>query len=200
MAAETTPSQSKSELRRAVLDARASMSPFVLAQVNAELAEWMYRLPVDIADGAIVAAYVASGSEPGSTAILDVLVDRGFTVLLPVVPPGDPARLQWGEYRGEMALEARRWGLLEPTGRPLRPDAIHRARLILVPALGADRSGARLGRGAGYYDRTLATIDAPVVAVVNDAEFLDDGIEQSQHDVPVDWVLTPGSGFTAVGV
>ncbi|WOC11524.1 5-formyltetrahydrofolate cyclo-ligase [Gordonia sp. MP11Mi] len=199
MASDTTPSRSKSDLRRAVLEARACMSPFVLAQVNAELAEWMYRLPVDVADGEVVAAYAASGSEPGSTAILDVLVDRGFTVLLPLVPAGDPTRLQWGEYRGELELEARRWGLLEPTGPTLGPDAIHRARLVLVPALGADRTGARLGRGAGYYDRTLAAVDAPVVAVVNDAEFVDDGIEQGEYDVPVSWVLTPGSGFTAVG-
>ncbi|MCF8604964.1 5-formyltetrahydrofolate cyclo-ligase [Gordonia sp. HY442] len=199
MVSETPPSRSKHDLRRDVLAARASMSPFVLAQVNAELAEWLYRLPVDVEDGDVVAAYVATDSEPGSIAMLDVLVDRGLTVLLPIVPEGDPSRLQWSEYRGEIQLEPRRWGLLEPIGQRLDPDVVHQAKLVLVPALAADRSGARLGRGAGYYDRTLAPIDVPVAAVVHDAEFVDSGVPQGDDDVPVDWVLTPGDGFTAVG-
>ncbi|MGO3328025.1 5-formyltetrahydrofolate cyclo-ligase [Gordonia sp. (in: high G+C Gram-positive bacteria)] len=199
MVSETPSYRSKHDLRRDVLAARASMSPFVLAQVNAELAEWLYRLPVDVEDGDVVAAYVATGSEPGSIAMLDVLVDRGLTVLLPIVPEGAPSRLQWSEYRGEIELEPRRWGLLEPIGRRLDPDAVHGAKLILVPALAADHSGARLGRGAGYYDRTLAPTAAPVAAVVHDAEFVDYDIPQGEMDVPVGWVLTPGSGFTAVG-
>ncbi|GAA4641524.1 5-formyltetrahydrofolate cyclo-ligase [Gordonia humi] len=186
---------SKKDLRREILAARESMSPFLLAQTNAELAEWMYRLPVELTADDVVAAYVATGSEPGGTAMLDALADQGLTVLVPIVPEGGPARLQWGEYRGEAALTRRRWGLLEPIGRRLDPDTVHRARLVLVPALAADRRGARLGRGAGYYDRTLAVTDVPVAAVVGDAELLDGPIPQGPDDVPVDWVLTPGGGF-----
>ena len=170
-----------------------------LAQHNAELAEWMYRLPVELDPGDVVAAYVATRAEPGGTAMLDALLDRGLRVLLPIVPEGDPARLQWGEYHGEDALETGRWGLLEPRGYRLDPDALHEAKLILVPAVAADRTGARLGRGAGYYDRTLAAVDAPVVAVVHDDELADDGVPHEANDVPMDWILTPGNGFVKIG-
>ena len=189
----------KSALRRRILDARAGMSPFVAAQANAELARWMYALPVDVAAGDLVAAYVAVGTEPGGTAMLDALVDQGLRVVLPIVPEGGPARLQWGEYRGEIELTERRWGLAEPIGRRLDPDTIHRVRLALVPALAVDRAGARLGRGAGYYDRTLAGTDVPVAAVVYDDELLDEPIAQGSHDVPARWALTPDRGFTALG-
>lgn len=81
--------QQKSDMRRRVLDARAAMSPFLLAQHNAELAEWMYHLPVDLAPGDMVAAYVATRAEPGSTAMLDALLDRDLRVLLPIVPEGN---------------------------------------------------------------------------------------------------------------
>ncbi|GAA2365500.1 MULTISPECIES: 5-formyltetrahydrofolate cyclo-ligase [Gordonia] len=191
-------STEKSDMRRRVLDARSRMSPFVLAQCNAELAEWMYRLPVELAAGDTVAAYVATRAEPGGTAMLDALLDQGLRVLLPIVPEGDPARLQWGEYRGESSLTQGRWRLLEPQGYRLDPDVLHDAALILVPAVAADRTGARLGRGAGYYDRTLAAVEAPVVAVVHDAELFDDGVPHEANDVPMDWVLTPGGGFSRV--
>ncbi|MBM7367348.1 5-formyltetrahydrofolate cyclo-ligase [Gordonia hydrophobica] len=191
-------SRSKSEMRRSVLDARAGLSPFVLAQHNAELAEWMYRLPVELDPGDVVAAYVATRAEPGGTAMLDALVDRDLRVLLPIVPEGEPTRLQWGEYQDESSLDRGRWGLLEPMGHRLDPDALHQAKLILVPAVAADLTGARLGRGAGYYDRTLVAVDAPVVAVVHDDELFDDGVPHEANDVPMDWVLTPGRGFCRV--
>lgn len=185
-------------MRRRVLAARAALSPFVLAQHNAELAEWMYRLPVDLEPGDIVAAYVATRAEPGGTAMLDALLDRELRVLLPIVPEGEPTRLQWGEYFGEESLSQGRWGLMEPQGYRLDPDMLHEAKLILVPAVAADRTGRRLGRGAGYYDRTLAAVSAPVVAVVHDDEFFDTGVPHDAHDVPMTWILTPGSGFVPV--
>ncbi|MGB3699415.1 MAG: 5-formyltetrahydrofolate cyclo-ligase [Gordonia sp. (in: high G+C Gram-positive bacteria)] len=190
--------QQKSDMRRRVLAARAQLSPFLLAQCNAELAEWMYRLPVDLAPGDVVAAYVATRAEPGGTAMLDALLDRGLRVILPIVPEGDPTRLQWGEYHGETSLSEGRWHLLEPLGYRLDPDTLHEAAVILVPAVAADRTGARLGRGAGYYDRTLAAVDAPVIAVVHDDELFDDGVPHEATDVPMDWVLTPGRGFVRV--
>ncbi|WP_026918734.1 5-formyltetrahydrofolate cyclo-ligase [Gordonia shandongensis] len=198
----------KNLLRRRMLDARATASPFVLAQCNADLAQWMYHLPVELESGDIVAAYVATRAEPGGTAMLDALTDQGLRVVLPIVPEGSPTRLQWGEYHGEMSLERGRWGLLEPRGHRLDPDTLHAAKAILVPAVAADRAGGRLGRGAGYYDRTLAALrganpapenPVPVMAVVHDDELVDDPVPREATDVPVDWVLTPANGFVRVG-
>ena len=46
---------------------------------------------------------------------------------------------------------------------------------MLVPALAVDRRGVRLGRGAGFYDRSLplAAPAARLVAVVRDDELVD---------------------------
>ena len=46
---------------------------------------------------------------------------------------------------------------------------------MLVPALAVDRRGVRIGKGAGYYDRSLplATPGVPLVAVVYDEELVD---------------------------
>ena len=61
---------------------------------------------------------------------------------------------------------------------------IARAELILVPALAVDRRGVRLGRGAGYYDRTLLAADpaARLVVVVRDEEVVE-RLPEEAHDV-----------------
>lgn len=188
----------KDALRRRLLAARDAMSPFILSQAIGELAVSMYALPVEVNEGDTVAAYVATRREPGGTAMLDALLDQGLRVLLPIVPEGEPQRLQWGVYRSEKHLEEGRWNLLEPQGIRLDPDALVDAKLILVPAVAVDRRGVRLGRGAGYYDRTLAGMPGQIVAVVHDAEVVDGELPEDENDVRVDWILTPTGEFEPV--
>jgi 5-formyltetrahydrofolate cyclo-ligase len=122
--------------------------------------------------------------------LLDALRAAGVRVLLPVIT-GE--RLDWATYDGEGGLAAGPLGLLEPTGQRLGSDALSAADVILVPALAVDRSGGRLGRGRGYYDRALAAVSVPVIAVVFDDDVIDD-VAIEAHDRRVDGRLTP-SGY-----
>jgi 5-formyltetrahydrofolate cyclo-ligase len=73
--------------------------------------------------------------------------------------------------------------------------------LMLVPALAVDRTGMRLGRGGGSYDRTLARAGtALTVALLHDGELVDH-VPAEAHDRPVRATVTPGAGFapTAAG-
>ena len=151
-----------------------------------------------VSDGGTVCAYVPVGSEPGSPALLDVLARRADRVLLPVArttADDDAVALQWGEYRpGELVTA--RFGLLEPAGPWLPAEAVAEAGVVIVPALAVDRGGARLGRGRGFYDRTLVLCDprARLIAVVRDEELLDE-VPHEAHDVPMTHALTPGRGL-----
>ena len=63
--------------------------------------------------------------------------------------------------------------------------------MIVVPAVAYDACGHRVGRGKGYYDRLLATARAVKVGVAYDFQLLDEDIEAEEHDVSVDYVITP---------
>ncbi|WP_081511868.1 5-formyltetrahydrofolate cyclo-ligase [Nocardia donostiensis] len=148
--------------------------------------------------GEWVCAYVPVRGEPGSTAMLDALRTAGARVLLPVT--GQTGPLEWAEYTGTAHLRRARFGLLEPTGPALPAVTIARAELILVPALAVDRRGVRLGRGAGYYDRTLLAADpaARLVVVVRDEEVVE-RLPEEAHDVRMGWALTPYGGLRRLG-
>jgi len=191
---------SKPELREQLLNARRLLAPCVREAEAHALAQHISPLAIR---GDTVCAYVPIGAEPGSIALLDGLVAIGAVVLLPVAvssSDGLPIPLLWGEYRPG-ALVAARYGLQEPTGIRLPAEAISLARLVIVPALAVDRHGGRLGRGAGYYDRSLPLRDpsARLVAVVRDDEFVAE-LPVEEHDVRMTDVATPGGGVTPLPV
>lgn len=184
----------KNEWRRRLLTARAGVPAAVRAAEAAALAAHVGRIPW--LPGATVCAYVPVGSEPGSERLLAALRAAGARVLLPVART--PGPLRWAEHTAE--LVAAPLGLREPAGAHLPPDALADADVVLVPALAVDRAGVRLGRGAGYYDRSLplARPDARLVAVVRDDEVVD-RLPGEPHDVVLGWALTPAGGLQRLG-
>ncbi|WP_421844432.1 5-formyltetrahydrofolate cyclo-ligase [Mycobacterium sp.] len=189
---------SKTAWREQLLAARTR----VAADVRAAEACMLRTQMTTIASGAsTICAYVPVGAEPGSIEMLDALRDRAARVLLPVVrstPNGIASPLQWGEYTpGE--LSRGRWGLLEPPGPWLPESVLAEAGLVFVPALAVDRSGIRLGRGGGFYDRSLTYRDpqAQLVAVVRDAELVDE-LPSEPHDIRMTHALTPERGLLAL--
>jgi 5-formyltetrahydrofolate cyclo-ligase len=182
----------KATWRSHLADARATVSlQQRVADANA-LADAVASLPVSDT----VCCHVPFGSEPGSVALAGVLHAAGARVLLPVIPPG-PGELDWAEYTGTAALvPGRLRGVLEPSGPRLGVSAVRRAGLVLLPALAVDHVGVRLGRGAGYYDRTLAHAGpaTELLAVVRDEEFVE-RLPAEPHDVRMTGALTPARGL-----
>ncbi|SFF67963.1 5-formyltetrahydrofolate cyclo-ligase [Blastococcus tunisiensis] len=140
-----------------------------------------------------LAAFVPDAEEPGSGRLPDGYAELGAQVLLPVIPERGRV-LDWALSTGE--LETGRFGLSQPSGPRLGPTALAAAEAVVVPALAVDRSGIRLGRGGGYYDRALlhARPDAVLVTVVFDDERVDE-LPSEPHDRPVTAVVTPSGGW-----
>lgn len=188
--------QDKSQWRRHIRTARSARSTRERARVDAHLSEIVAA--VTRPPGGAVAAYVPVGTEPGSTSLLDAARAAGRRVLVPLIRGDGP--LWWADYEGRDSLTAAAYGLLEPTGPALEPHTLALAELVLIPALAVDRAGVRLGRGAGFYDRSLhvATATAILAAVVFDDEVVP-ALPADPHDVPVTHALTPSAGLVRLG-
>ncbi|GAA3723999.1 5-formyltetrahydrofolate cyclo-ligase [Spinactinospora alkalitolerans] len=162
------------------------------AEAGSAIRDHLLALP-QLTMGGTVAAYYSVGTEPDTRKLVTGLWKHGVYVLLPVFRPD--GELDWAAYDGPDDMAPAGHGLLEPTGPRYGAEAVRRCAAVVCPALAVDRSGRRLGRGAGCYDRALAGVGAHALtfAVVYDAELVD-SVPAEPHDLPVRAVVTPGGG------
>ena len=177
----------KATMRSRFVNNRSTLGNYFRTQASHQLTLQLLDIP-ELVTAGTVCAYQAIGTEPAVPDLLEQLTERGVRVLLPVLlPDGD---LDWAERAGE--LVPGRFGLREPAGPRLGPEAIRQADCVLVPALAVSADGARLGRGGGSYDRALARATASVwtCALVYDHE-LGAEVPVEPHDRPVRAACAP---------
>lgn len=179
----------KLALRDRLLTTRRRLGLLEVGGAAQAIAEQVLALP-EIQRAATIAAYVSVATEPGTGPLLDAWGDAGRHALLPVLLPDND--LDWAAYAGGAALVPAGRGVLEPTGPRLGVEAIARADVVLVPGLAVDRTGLRLGRGGGSYDRALARVPVgtPVLVLLYDDELLD-AVPADHHDRRVTGAVTP---------
>ena len=195
----------KQDRRGRLLEARRRIDPAQCLDAGSRLADLLAgqvlaKLGHSRGDQSLtVAAFSSIRGEIAMDPSLDLLVGRGYQVLIPMLGTG--IQVGWGRLQSEQDLEDMKripgWRPDEPDMPALPPQALNQADLILVPALAIDHAGIRLGRGGGWYDRalTLRAEQTSVVGICWPGEFVEDPLPHLDHDLPVDTVLTP-EGFT----
>lgn len=185
----------KRPIRQALEAQRAAQDAALLAYRDQSLVEAILATP-QWHHAPAVAAYVGVPGEPNTGALLDAAWASGKSVWLPRVY-GDMLLYVATTDRTQLVEVAP--GRLEPavgSGSPPRPLAEIAPPLVLVPGVGFSRTGARLGRGLGHYDRALAPVrargDIWRVGVCH-ARFLDPPlftIPMDPQDVPMHAIAT----------
>jgi 5-formyltetrahydrofolate cyclo-ligase len=185
----------KARLRAGLLAARRELAPGQRAAAGRALRDAVLDAPHAQMAGT-VAAYVSVGSEPDTRSLIFALWKRGSYVLVPILlPDGD---LDWASYEGPDSLVPGPRGLPHPAEPPRGVAAVASADLVIVPALAADGSGNRLGRGGGSYDRALARVGpaVPTIALLYDDELLD-AVPSGPLDRRVRAAARPAHGITS---
>ena len=133
--------------------------------------------------GSVVLAYRAVHHEPKLSLLVRALPDVDFLT----TRANAGGLLTLHPYSSATILN--RYGILEPPSDAptLEPVAV---QLALVPGLLFTRSGARLGYGGGFYDRTLATLQPrPVTVGLGYTNGWLPDLEPQAHDIPLDALL-----------
>lgn len=174
----------KQQLRRKIRELEAKMTDVQLANSDSALQKRFLNL-AEVAQANTVLLYASMGREVDTKPILDALCRQDKRVLLPCCLPDnqmvarvyDPRRLRKHPY-----------GMWEPTADCEAVDA-EQIDLVLVPGVCYGRTGMRLGRGGGFYDRYLAEYRGITVGWCREALF-QAGIPTQPWDRPVQIVLT----------
>ncbi len=103
-----------------------------------------------------ILAYAALPAEVQTQGFIEKALRLQKTVYLPRIhgKTGKMAIYQIKNWSND--LRKGTYGILEPKALPSRKGKVSSLDLIVVPGLGFDRKGRRLGRGGGFYDRFLA--------------------------------------------
>jgi 5-formyltetrahydrofolate cyclo-ligase len=131
----------------------------------------------------VVSGFLPIGDEIDVRPLLTALHERGHPLVLPVTPKrGNP--LTFRRWRPGDTLVAEKFGTQRPVGEEMVPN------FLLVPLLAFDRAGFRLGYGAGYYDRTLASLRGHFALGCSYAAQCVDAVPIGPYDVRLDAVAT----------
>jgi 5-formyltetrahydrofolate cyclo-ligase len=139
---------------------------------------------VGLAAGAVVAGYKAVPPELDPGPLMAALAAQGRPLALPCTGPLGTV------------LVFRRWQPGDPLvkgalgiGEPLPAAESVLPSVALVPLLGFDRRGYRLGQGGGYYDRTLAAGTMLAIGLAYAAQEVE-VLPVEPWDRPLDWIIT----------
>ncbi len=116
---------------------------------------------------------------------------RGIDAAIPIVR-GDV--MQFARFDATTPLTRGTFGLEEP----LDPERLA-PTVILLPLVAFDRTGARLGRGGGYYDRYLSERpDVRAIGVAHGAQEHVGHLPREPHDVVLTEIVTE-KGWITIG-
>lgn len=141
------PSLTKTKLRKSLLQTRKSLSPEAWREKSDRICNHLQNFPL-FTQAKTILAYFSCRQEPDLSPLFTTPKKWGF-------PRCVGSDLSWHVWQPGDALHTGAYGILEPLpDTPKIEDS--EVDLILVPAVGCDRRGYRLGYGGGYYDRLLS--------------------------------------------
>jgi len=174
--------ENKDELSRRIVGAFMSLPEYATAQT--------------------VMFYIDVRSEVRTRLDLEQALQSGKTIIVP-----------WCNADGELELfrlasmdelEIGMYRILEPKTElrdlPEKQVSVEELDLIMVPGVGFDSRGARMGHGKGYYDKLLehARPDTPLIALAFESQIFEQ-IPVAEHDVFMDKVITEDNIYQGLG-
>ncbi len=147
-------SPGRASLRKQLRARRNALSPFEQSKASQALLKRLRSHPVFLRSKRI-AFYLAADGEISPHALLIAAEKMGKECYLPVLNPFKHNNLWFVRYRSGDELLLNYFNILEPPCEKSRLPA-WALDLVLMPLVGFDRRGNRLGMGGGFYDRTFA--------------------------------------------
>lgn len=172
------------DLRRTLRHRRGALTDQEQAAAAEGLSAQLAHHPA-LQSASTIAAYLPFDGEISPLPVMDYWHAAGKSVYLPIVLPGD--ELAFRVWHPDARLSKNRFGIPEPDGEdtPAREMDV-----ILVPLVGFDAAGNRLGMGKGFYDRTLSGAGSrpQLIGLAHDCQETD--LVPAPWDVPVDMIAT----------
>jgi len=185
------------DLRRKLQQIRRNLTPEQQKAAAFEVADKLeQRLERLVPQDTTVAVYKSFSGELPTSPIIERLWQLGFKTVLPVLHPFAKGHLLFLSYSSETPMTLNKYGIEEPELNAQNVVPVPDIQLLLLPLVGFDHKGNRLGMGGGYYDRTLAQWHngnrpnlSPIGLAYDEQQV--EKIPIESWDIPLPEVITP---------
>lgn len=190
MSSSSEPDQRKL-LRQQLRQRRRSLSPEQQQQAAAAVCRNLLALPCFVRAQKI-ALYLAADGEVATDLIAGQAWRDGKQVYVPVVDAQQQGQMRFQLLLPQQQCVNNRYAISEPLWQPQQQLDCALLDVVLLPLVGFDAAGGRLGMGGGYYDRALAQVEPGRPALIGLAHSCQQlpQLEVQPWDVPLDAVIT----------
>ncbi|MEX0685902.1 MAG: 5-formyltetrahydrofolate cyclo-ligase [Balneolales bacterium] len=181
----------KVELREKLLHKRNQLEEYEIQAISNQIYKNITELGV-FQRASMVHCYLSLPKEVSTGLIINDLLEESKNVVVPRVIKGSN-KMEHILLSTQEQLARNPWGILEPLGGNQIP--IKLLDMVIVPMVGGDREGNRLGYGKGFYDQFLAEVECYKIGLVPEI-CLVDRLPIEPHDVKLDMIVTEHSVIT----
>lgn len=177
--------EEKNRIRQQMREKKVALQPAERLEKSKMICRYVLDL---LRNRETVLVYAAKELEANTTPLIASLLARNTPVVVPIIVKEDVS-LRLSYIRDLSVLVPSTFGVPEPIGNEIPADSVDIGTIIL-PMLGFDRKGGRLGYGAGYYDRFLAK--NPQIRKIGIAFSCQEAerVPVDENDVPMNYIIT----------
>lgn len=185
----------KKHLRQTIRHQRRELPKHKKLMAAKEIAQHVFSLS-EFQHSQHIAYYLAHDGEADPHIIIAHAEKSHKQAYLPVLDLSNHHHLEFYSYHSGDTMLHNRFGISEPDTKTQQSIAAHELDCVFLPLVAFDESGNRLGRGAGYYDRTFAFMQERMqkrkpclIALAYDFQKIP-RIAADVWDIPVDIIVT----------
>jgi 5-formyltetrahydrofolate cyclo-ligase len=144
-----------------------------------------------------IAVYLSNDGELSTTSFIDWCWQKKKEVYLPVIHPFSSENLLFLRYQADTQLVSNRYGILEPKLDVTKVCPLAEFDVICTPLVAFDNTGARLGMGGGFYDRSLANWQQTKLyplGLAHDCQLVE-SVPVESWDIPLPEIITPHKNY-----
>ena len=188
-----TPASTRNRLRQDLRARRSALSAAERIAAAQSLVAQLEQIPEFMTDRHIAGYWAVAGELP-LAALVQGMRERNQVWHLPVIDTD--GLLRFAAWHPGIAITTNRYGIPEPECAPTALLEPAQLDVVLLPLLGFDRAGNRLGFGGGWYDRSFAFLQdrtgvgKPLLVGIGYALREVDAIAAMPWDVRLDYIAT----------
>ena len=178
----------KDKIRKELIEIRKKLSRGEVLEKSNKIKKRLFEL-IEFKEAATVLFYVSYDNEVYTHDMIKECLTNKKIVIVPISDKENRCLILSKLEKWE-DLEIGSYGILEPKNDKIKEVSIDEIDLIIVPGVGFDEKGHRMGHGKGYYDKLLKEINNAIfVGLAFECQVVD-MIPTEEHDISMDFIVT----------